>query len=84
RDWLPFFVDESRLDYAILTFPKPVVALMDGITMGGGMGLSQGAALRVSTERSKIAMPETRIGFVPVVGATHFLARLPVELSLYV
>ncbi|AIP08328.1 enoyl-CoA hydratase [Burkholderia pseudomallei MSHR338] len=84
RDWLPFFVDEYRLDYAIHTFPKPVVALMDGITMGGGMGLAQGAALRVSTERSKIAMPETRIGFVPDVGATHFLARLPVELSLYV
>ncbi|MET5013045.1 enoyl-CoA hydratase/isomerase family protein, partial [Burkholderia pseudomallei] len=53
------------------------------ITMGGGMGLAQGAALRGSTERSKIAMPETRIGFVPDVGATHYLARLPVELSLY-
>ncbi|AOJ83305.1 enoyl-CoA hydratase [Burkholderia savannae] len=84
RGWLPFFVDEYRLDYAIHTFPKPVVALMDGITMGGGMGLAQGAALRVSTERSKIAMPETRIGFVPDVGATHFLAQLPVELSLFV
>ncbi|AOI73940.1 enoyl-CoA hydratase/isomerase family protein [Burkholderia ubonensis] len=82
--WLPFFVDEYRLDYAIHTFPKPVVALMDGITMGGGMGLAQGAALRVATERSKIAMPETRIGFVPDVGATHFLARMPVELALYV
>ncbi|PCE32560.1 enoyl-CoA hydratase/isomerase family protein [Burkholderia ubonensis] len=82
--WLPFFVDEYRLDYAIHTFPKPVVALMDGITMGGGMGLAQGAALRVATERSKIAMPETRIGFVPDVGATHFLARMPVELELYV
>ncbi|OMG71908.1 enoyl-CoA hydratase/isomerase family protein [Burkholderia ubonensis] len=82
--WLPFFVDEYRLDYAIHTFPKPVVALMDGITMGGGMGLAQGAALRVATERSKIAMPETRIGFVPDVGATHFLARMPAELALYV
>ncbi|KVO63448.1 enoyl-CoA hydratase [Burkholderia ubonensis] len=82
--WLPFFVDEYRLDYAIHTFPKPVVALMDGITMGGGMGLAQGATLRVATERSKIAMPETRIGFVPDVGATHFLARMPVELALYV
>ncbi|WP_323121268.1 enoyl-CoA hydratase/isomerase family protein [Burkholderia alba] len=83
-DWLPFFVDEYRLDYALHVFPKPIVALMDGITMGGGMGLAQGAALRVATERSKIAMPETRIGFVPDVGATHFLAKLPVELSLYV
>ncbi|RQS06291.1 enoyl-CoA hydratase/isomerase family protein [Burkholderia sp. Bp8998] len=83
-DWLSFFVDEYRLDYAIHTFPKPVVALMDGVTMGGGMGLAQGAALRVATERSKIAMPETRIGLVPDVGATHFLSRMPVELELYV
>jgi enoyl-CoA hydratase/carnithine racemase len=81
--WLRFFVDEYRLDYALHAFPKPVIALMDGITMGGGMGLAQGAALRVATERSRIAMPETRIGFVPDVGATHFLARLPVELALY-
>ncbi len=84
RDWIRFFVDEYRLDYALHTFPKPIVALMDGITMGGGMGLAQGAALRVVTERSKIAMPETRIGFVPDVGATHFLAALPVELALYI
>jgi enoyl-CoA hydratase/carnithine racemase len=81
--WLPFFIHEYRLDYAIHTFPKPIVALMDGITMGGGMGLAQGAALRVVTERSKIAMPETRIGMLPDVGATHFLARMPVELELY-
>ncbi|WP_186072822.1 enoyl-CoA hydratase/isomerase family protein [Burkholderia gladioli] len=84
RDWLQFFIDEYRLDYALHTFPKPVVALMDGITMGGGMGLAQGAALRVTTERSKLAMPETRIGFVPDVGATHFLSALPVELALYI
>ncbi|KVE32731.1 enoyl-CoA hydratase/isomerase family protein [Burkholderia sp. TSV86] len=84
RDWRPFFVDEYRLDHALHTFAKPVVALMDGVTMGGGMGLAQGAALRVSTERSRIAMPETRIGFVPDVGATHFLAKLPVELALYI
>ncbi|WP_414441338.1 enoyl-CoA hydratase/isomerase family protein [Burkholderia sp. 22PA0106] len=84
RDWIGFFVDEYRLDYALHTFPKPLVALMDGITMGGGMGLAQGAALRVTTERSKIAMPETRIGFVPDVGATHFLSALPVELALYI
>jgi len=82
--WLRFFIDEYRLDYAIHTFPKPVVALMDGITMGGGMGLAQGAVLRVVTERSKIAMPETRIGMLPDVGATHFLGQMPVELELYV
>jgi enoyl-CoA hydratase/carnithine racemase len=84
RSWLSFFVDEYRLDFALHTFPKPVVALMDGITMGGGMGLAQGASLRIVTERSKIAMPETRIGFVPDVGATRFLAAMPVELEMYV
>ncbi|WP_179402361.1 enoyl-CoA hydratase/isomerase family protein [Burkholderia guangdongensis] len=83
-EWLPCFVDEYRLDYLLHTFPKPVVALMDGITTGGGMGLAQGAALRVATERSRIAMQQTRIGLVPDVGATHFLARMPVELALYV
>lgn len=82
--WVRFFIDEYRLDYAIHTFPKPVVALMDGITMGGGMGLAQGAALRVVTDRSKIAMPETRIGMLPDVGATHFLGRMPHELELYI
>jgi enoyl-CoA hydratase/carnithine racemase len=82
--WLQFFVDEYRLDYALHQFPKPVVALMDGITMGGGMGLGQAAHLRVVTERTKMAMPETRIGFLPDVGATHFLSVMPIELELYV
>jgi enoyl-CoA hydratase/carnithine racemase len=81
--WLAFFVDEYRLDYALHTFAKPVVALLDGITMGGGMGLGQGARLRIVTERSRIAMPETRIGFVPDVGASHFLSVMPAELALY-
>jgi len=81
--WQQFFVDEYRLDYALHTFPKPVVALLDGVTMGGGMGLGQGAQLRVVTERTKIAMPETRIGFLPDVGATHFLSVMPVEVELY-
>lgn len=81
--WLDFFADEYRLDYAIHTFEKPFVALLDGITMGGGMGLAQGAQWRVSTERSRLAMPETRIGFVPDVGATYFLSRLPLALGLY-
>jgi enoyl-CoA hydratase/carnithine racemase len=82
--WRQFFIDEYRLDFALHTFPKPIVALADGITMGGGMGLTQAATLRVATERSKIAMPETRIGFVPDVGATRFLSVMPVELELYV
>jgi enoyl-CoA hydratase/carnithine racemase len=82
--WRQFFVDEYRLDFALHAFPKPIVALADGITMGGGMGLAQAASLRVATERSKIAMPETRIGFVPDVGATRFLSVMPTELALYV
>jgi enoyl-CoA hydratase/carnithine racemase len=82
--WLAFFVDEYRLDYALHTFPKPVVAVLDGIAMGGGMGLGQAARLRIVTERSKIAMPETRIGFLPDVGATRFLSVMPAELALYV
>jgi enoyl-CoA hydratase/carnithine racemase len=82
--WQQFFIDEYRLDYVLHTFPKPVVALLDGISMGGGMGLGQGAQLRIVTERTKIAMPETRIGFLPDVGATHFLSVMPVEIELYV
>lgn len=82
--WRRFFIDEYRLDFALHAFPKPIVALADGIAMGGGMGLAQAASLRIATERSKIAMPETRIGFVPDVGATRFLSVMPAELSLYV
>jgi enoyl-CoA hydratase/carnithine racemase len=82
--WLAFFVDEYRLDYTLHTFAKPVVALLDGIAMGGGMGLGQAARLRIVTERSRIAMPETRIGFLPDVGATRFLSVMPVEHELYV
>ncbi|RKP53493.1 enoyl-CoA hydratase/isomerase family protein [Pararobbsia silviterrae] len=79
-----YFADEYRLDFAIHRFPKPVVAIMDAVTMGGGMGLAQGASLRVATDRSRIAMPETKIGLVPDVGATHFLAAMPIETALYV
>ena len=84
KNWQQFFIDEYRLDYALHTFPKPVVALLDGITMGGGMGLGQAARLRIVTERTKIAMPETRIGFLPDVGATRFLSVMPAEVELYV
>lgn len=81
--WLHFFIDEYRLDFAIHHFPKPVVALMDGIVMGGGMGLAQGAALRVVTERTRMAMPETRIGMLPDVGATYFMGKMPLDVGLY-
>lgn len=79
-----FFVDEYQLDYRLHCYPKPVVALMDGIVMGGGMGLAQAAHLRVVTERSRVAMPETGIGLVPDVGASHFLSKLPLPLARYV
>ncbi|HTN64865.1 MAG TPA: enoyl-CoA hydratase/isomerase family protein [Burkholderiaceae bacterium] len=78
-----FFIDEYRLDYQIHRFAKPYVALMDGIVMGGGMGLAQGASLRLVTERTRVAMPETGIGLMPDVGASYFLARTQRELALY-
>lgn len=72
-----FFTEEYRLNYLIFTYPKPYVAFMDGIVMGGGMGISQGASLRIVTERSKVAMPETNIGLFPDVGGGYFLSRCP-------
>ncbi|MEX3785781.1 enoyl-CoA hydratase/isomerase family protein [Paraburkholderia sp. BR14374] len=84
QGWAQFFVDEYRIDYAIHRFVKPVVALMDGITMGGGMGLAQGCDLRVATTRTKIAMPETRIGLLTDVGATKFLSSMRADFELYV
>ncbi|MGB6053840.1 MAG: enoyl-CoA hydratase/isomerase family protein [Burkholderiaceae bacterium] len=78
-----FFIDEYRLDYQIHRYAKPFVALMDGIVMGGGMGLAQGASLRVVTERTRLAMPETGIGLMPDVGASHFLSQMQRELAFY-
>lgn len=72
-----FFTEEYTLNHLIHRYAKPTIALMDGITMGGGMGLAQGASLRVVTEHSKLAMPETNIGLFPDVGAGWFLARCP-------
>jgi enoyl-CoA hydratase/carnithine racemase len=70
-----FFTEEYSLNHVIQNYPKPYIALMDGIVMGGGMGVSQGAALRVVTERTKMAMPETHIGLFPDVGGGYFLSR---------
>jgi enoyl-CoA hydratase len=70
-----FFTEEYSLNHVIQNYAKPYIALMDGIVMGGGMGISQGAALRVVTERTKMAMPETHIGLFPDVGGGYFLSR---------
>jgi enoyl-CoA hydratase/carnithine racemase len=78
-----FFTEEYALNHLIHTYPKPYVALMDGIVMGGGMGISQGASLRVVTERTKMAMPETHIGLFPDVGGGWFLARCAGRLGEY-
>ena len=78
-----FFRTEYRLDAAIARYPKPVVAIMDGITMGGGIGLAGHASIRIVTERSRVAMPETRIGFTPDVGGSWLLANAPGELGVH-
>jgi enoyl-CoA hydratase len=78
-----FWRDEYRLDSRISRFEKPFVAVMDGITMGGGVGLSGHAAHRIVTERSRVAMPETGIGYLPDVGGTWLLPRAPGQLGTY-
>jgi len=78
-----FFREEYALNLAIATYPKPYIALIDGICMGGGIGVSVHAPYRVATERAAFAMPETAIGFFPDIGATFFLPRLPGELGTY-
>lgn len=72
-----FFTEEYRLNHLIHHYPKPYIAFMDGIVMGGGMGISQGASHRLVTGRTKMAMPETHIGLFPDVGGGYFLSRCP-------
>ncbi|MFE5402726.1 enoyl-CoA hydratase/isomerase family protein [Streptomyces sp. NPDC056580] len=78
-----FWRDEYRLNALIARYGKPYVAVMDGIVMGGGVGLSAHGSVRVVTERSRVAMPETGIGFVPDVGGTYLLGRAPGELGTH-
>ena len=78
-----FFDEEYRLNHLIHCYPKPYIALMDGIVMGGGMGLSQRASVRIVTERSTLAMPETKIGLFPDVGGGWFLSRCPGRIGEY-
>jgi enoyl-CoA hydratase len=78
-----FFAEEYALNITIATYPKPYIALIDGICMGGGIGLSVHAPYRVASEHAGFAMPETAIGFFPDIGATFLLPRLPGELGTY-
>ena len=78
-----FFREEYQLNQAIYKFPKPYIALIDGITMGGGVGLSVHGSHRIATEKTMLAMPETAIGLFPDVGATYALARCPGEMGVY-
>jgi enoyl-CoA hydratase/carnithine racemase len=72
-----FFTEEYTLNHLIHSYPKPFIAFMDGVVMGGGMGVSQGASHRLVTARTKMAMPETTIGLFPDVGGGYFLSRCP-------
>ena len=78
-----FWADEYRLNARIARYPKPYVAVMDGIVMGGGVGVSAHGSIRIVTERSQVAMPETAIGLAPDVGGTYLLARAPGELGTH-
>jgi enoyl-CoA hydratase/carnithine racemase len=78
-----FFAEEYALNQMIADYPKPYVALIDGICMGGGIGISVHGAIRVATEHALFAMPETGIGLFPDVGATFFLPRLPGHLGMF-
>lgn len=72
-----FFTEEYALNHLIHNYGKPYIAFMDGVVMGGGMGISQGGSHRLVTERTKMAMPETHIGLFPDVGGGYFLSRCP-------
>src|SRR5690348_6325192 len=72
-----FFFAEYRLNHLLFTYPKTTIAIMDGITMGGGVGISLPCDLRIATENTRLAMPETGIGLFPDVGGGWYLSRLP-------
>lgn len=81
-----FFTEEYALNHLIHFYPKPYIALMDGVVMGGGMGIAQGGpdcGLRIVTERTRMAMPEVNIGLFPDVGGSHFLSHAPGQLGRY-
>ena len=79
-----FIEDEYNLDYQIFSYSKPIISAGDGIIMGGGLGLAAACNHRIVTEKSRLAMPEIKIGIYPDVGATYFLGRLPENIGLYI
>ena len=78
-----FYRDEYTLNHRIFTYPKPYIALIDGVVMGGGVGVSVHGSQRVVSEHALFAMPETGIGLFPDVGGSHFLSRMPGEIGMY-
>ncbi len=78
-----YFAAEYAVDLELATYPKPVLAVVDGICFGAGMGLAVHSGHCIVTEKASLSMPETLIGFFPDAGATHFLSRLPGKLGLY-
>jgi len=83
REWRDFFHDEYLMNIAIKEFPKPYISLVDGIAMGGGVGVSIPGDFWVATEKTMFAMPETGLGLIPDVGGGWFLPRLPGETGMY-
>lgn len=84
KDAADFFRVEYRMNHRLFTYPKPIVTFMDGITMGGGVGISLPAKFRVATGNTKFAMPETGIGLFPDVGGGWYLSRLPGRIGEYI
>jgi enoyl-CoA hydratase/carnithine racemase len=78
-----FFFTEYRLNHLLFTYPKPIVAIMDGVTMGGGVGISMPAKFRIATENTTYAMPETGIGLFPDVGGGWYLPRKPGQVGMW-
>src|SRR5699024_1517946 len=78
-----FFEEEYALDQLIHEYPKPFIALMQGYVLGGGMGLVQGADFRILSEKTRMGMPETGIGYFPDVGGSYFLPRLPHHIGFW-
>ncbi|MES1158821.1 MAG: enoyl-CoA hydratase/isomerase family protein [Terricaulis silvestris] len=83
REAREFFFTEYRLNHLLFTFAKPVIAIMDGVTMGGGVGISMPARIRIATENTTYAMPETGIGLFPDVGGGWYLPRKPGQIGMW-